>query len=171
MCPITMFIVAVVYPRKILSGIETGPRKKSIFIGDKEATFFYYSANLKTLSDSVISRQYIFKLALAAALIVISYLVFSQPSYPQTIPNMDKVGHLLSFFCLSYLTHLAFKPRWYFLAMTLACYAIFIELVQSYLPYRSASIADLIADMIGVLFFYFCHWCYQRYINASQMQK
>ncbi|NRD75105.1 VanZ family protein [Shewanella sp. VB17] len=118
----------------------------------------------------MISRQYIFKLALAAALIVISYLVFSQPNYPQSIPNMDKVGHLLSFFGLAYLTHLAFKPKWYFLAITLACYAIFIELVQSYLPYRSASVADFAADMVGVLLFYCCHWGYQRYINASQIK-
>ena len=117
----------------------------------------------------MIPRQYIFKLALAAAVIIISYLVFSQPNYPQTIPNMDKVGHLVSFFSLAYLTHLAFKPKWYTLAIILSCYAIFIELVQSKLPYRSASIADFIADMIGVLFFYFCHWIYQRYYQASHI--
>lgn len=105
----------------------------------------------------------------------ISYLVFSRPNYPfmlpQTIPNMDKIGHFGSFFCLSYLTHLAFKPKWYLLAITLACYGIFIELVQSTLPYRSASIADFVADMLGVLLFYFCHWSYLRYIKASGISE
>lgn len=84
---------------------------------------------------------------------------------------MDKIGHLGSFFCLSYLTHLAFKPRWYLLVITLAGYGIFIELVQSTLPYRSASIADFVADMFGVLLFYFYHWSYQRYIKASHISE
>ncbi|WP_082930786.1 VanZ family protein [Shewanella woodyi] len=119
----------------------------------------------------MISKRNIFKLALIAALIAISYLVFSRPSYPQLIPHMDKVGHLVSFFCLSYLTYLAFKPRWVFLAITLACYAIFIELVQYWLPYRSASLADFAADMLGVLLFYFCHWSYLRYFQASHLSE
>ena len=123
----------------------------------------------------MISRRNIFKLALLVTLIAISYLVFSRPNYtylfPQTIPNMDKLGHLGSFFCLSYLAHLAFKPKWYLLTITLACYGIFIELVQSTLPYRSASIADFVADMLGVLLFYSCLWGYQRYIKASHISE
>ncbi|QFU23993.1 VanZ family protein [Shewanella eurypsychrophilus] len=117
----------------------------------------------------MISRRLIFKLILALALIVISYLVFSRPNYPQLIPNMDKVGHLGSFFCLSLLTYLAFRPKWYLLTTTLAIYAVFIELVQSRLPYRSASLADFIADMAGVLLFYFCLWSYLRYFKAAKL--
>ncbi|QYJ87093.1 VanZ family protein [Shewanella mesophila] len=115
----------------------------------------------------MISRKLIFKLALLLALLVISYLVFSRPNYPQLVPNMDKVGHLGSFFCLALLTYLAFEPKWYTLTSILAFYAIFIELVQSTLPYRSASSADFIADMLGVALFYFIHWLYRRYVKAS----
>ncbi|MFT5236079.1 MAG: VanZ family protein [Shewanella sp.] len=91
--------------------------------------------------------------------------------FPQAIPNMDKIGHFGSFFCLAYLTHFAFKPKWYQLAIMLACYGIFIELVQSTLPYRSASVADFVADMLGVLLFSCCHWSYQRYIKASRTSE
>ncbi len=84
---------------------------------------------------------------------------------------MDKLGHLGSFFCLALLTHLAFEPKWYSLAGILASYALFIELVQSRLPYRSASSADFIADMVGVLLFYFGLWLYRRYIKAAVIGK
>ncbi|WP_299786860.1 VanZ family protein [uncultured Shewanella sp.] len=117
----------------------------------------------------MISRRNLFKMALALALILISYLVFSRPSYPQLLPHMDKVGHLGSFFCLSYLTHLAFRPRWQYLAITLAGYALFIELVQSTLPYRSASVGDFIADMAGVMLFYLSQWSYRRYFRAARL--
>ncbi|MDX1283087.1 VanZ family protein [Shewanella colwelliana] len=119
----------------------------------------------------MITRKSLFKLALLFALIVISYLVFSRPNYPQVIPNMDKLGHLGSFFSLALLTHLAFEPRWHTLAVVLAGYAMFIELVQSRLPYRSASFADFVADMLGVLLFYFGLWLYRRYVKASAIKS
>ncbi|WP_076412960.1 VanZ family protein [Shewanella sp. UCD-KL12] len=119
----------------------------------------------------MISRRNIFRLALALAVIATSYLVFSRQSYPQLIPNMDKVGHLGSFFCLSLLTYLAFKPKWYLLTAVLGAYAVFIELIQSRLPYRSASIGDFIADMTGILLFYFCLWSYQRYFQAAKLKE
>ncbi|NRB25954.1 VanZ family protein [Shewanella sp.] len=117
----------------------------------------------------MISKRHIFRLALVIAVIIISYLVFSRPHYPQLFSNMDKVGHLGSFFCLSLLTYLAFKPKWYLLTATLSIYAVFIELVQARLPYRSASVADFIADMAGVFLFYFCLWSYQRYFGATKV--
>ncbi|GIU30965.1 teicoplanin resistance protein VanZ [Shewanella schlegeliana] len=119
----------------------------------------------------VINRQTIFKWALAIMLILVSYLVFSKPSYPTGIPNLDKIGHLGSFFILSYLTYLAFKPKWYVLAVILAGYAVFIEVVQSQLSYRSASFADFIADMVGISLFYFTHWLYCRYFKTAKLTE
>ncbi|MCL2912648.1 VanZ family protein [Shewanella corallii] len=100
------------------------------------------------------SRSRFFQFALLAALLVVSYLVFSRPSYPQGIPHLDKVGHLGSFLLLSWLTFEAFRPRWFVLVPLMAGYALTIELVQAYLPYRSASLADFVADMLGVGLFY-----------------
>lgn len=118
----------------------------------------------------MITKKNLFKLALAVAFIVINYLVFSKPSYSQSIPNIDKVGHLGSFFCLSYLAYLAFRPKWYWLCTILATYALLIELVQSRLPYRSASVADWFADLAGIALFYFCLWVYQKYLNAAHLK-
>jgi VanZ family protein len=104
-----------------------------------------------------------FKLALAAAVIVISYLVFSKPTYSQSFAHMDKVGHFGSFFSLAMLTHLAFRPRWFTMVGILACYAILIEVVQSHLPYRSASMGDVAADLAGVAAFFLISWLRHRY--------
>ncbi|WP_137222656.1 VanZ family protein [Shewanella sp. MEBiC00475] len=111
----------------------------------------------------MITYKNIFKLALVVAVIVTSYLVFSKPSYPQAFANMDKVGHLGSFFFLAFLAHYAFKPRWYFLCVSLSAYAILIELVQSRLPYRSASVADVAADFAGIALFYLLHFSILKY--------
>ncbi|MBV7315908.1 VanZ family protein [Shewanella sp. NIFS-20-20] len=110
----------------------------------------------------MIVKRILFKLALLLSVLVISYLVFSRPSYSQAIPYLDKIGHLSSFFCLSLLTYLAFKPKWSVLIVIMAGYALLIEIVQSYLPYRSAELADWIADMAGVGLFYLMLWGVQR---------
>ncbi len=76
---------------------------------------------------------------------------------------MDKLGHFGMFFGLSYLAYYAFKPRWYYLASILTFYAIMIEVIQSQLPYRSATVADVIADVLGIAFFYVCLLIYNRF--------
>ena len=103
---------------------------------------------------NVIKRQLVFRIALLAAVLLVSYLVFSKPSYPQNIPNLDKVGHIGSFFMLAWLAYLAYRPRWYWIVLELAFYGMLIEVVQSFLPYRSADVKDFMADMAGVALFY-----------------
>ncbi|MGI2258952.1 VanZ family protein [Shewanella sp. GXUN23E] len=110
----------------------------------------------------MISKSRVFQIALLAAFLVVSYLVFSKPSYPQGIPNLDKVGHFGSFLLLSWLTFEAFRLRWFLLVPLMALYAFGIELVQSFLPYRSASFADFVADMAGVAIFYLLAWLCTR---------
>ncbi|MGB0893627.1 MAG: VanZ family protein [Parashewanella sp.] len=102
----------------------------------------------------MLNLSLIFKCLLLITLIVVSYLVFSKPTYSQGIPHIDKIGHLGSFFALSLLAHLAFKPKWIYLLLGLCLYAGLIEVVQSYLPYRSASWADFAADILGIVIFY-----------------
>ncbi|RLV60248.1 hypothetical protein D5018_08065 [Parashewanella curva] len=75
---------------------------------------------------------------------------------------MDKVGHFGSFFALAWLTYGAFKPKWYWLTSALAAYALLIEVIQGFLPYRSASLADFIADLAGVAAFYIALMSYHK---------
>ncbi|QYJ77267.1 VanZ family protein [Shewanella sp. FJAT-52076] len=116
------------------------------------------------------NRQFLFKIILVIALCITSYLVFSKPSYPQSIPHLDKVGHFGTFFGLAWLTQLAFRPRWYIMLLALAAYAGLIEVIQSRLPYRSASWGDIAADLAGVAAFFLTAWLYSKYRRASRLQ-
>lgn len=118
-------------------------------------------------SDKVTTKTRVFQLALLAAILIVSYLVFSRPSYPQGIPHLDKVGHLGSFLLLSWLTFQAFRPRWFILVPIMAIYAVSIEIIQSYLPYRSASFADIVADMLGVGTFYLFQFCLTKLASSD----
>lgn len=128
------------------------------------------NANNHAISKIVSTKPFIFKIALVICFILISYLVFSQPNYnPYWIPYFDKLAHFGSFFLLAYLAYFAFKPNYYTLVTILGLYAIAIEVVQSLLPYRSASFGDLIADFIGMLCFYLSHLAYCQY--TTKMNK
>ncbi|WP_037444972.1 VanZ family protein [Shewanella mangrovi] len=120
----------------------------------------------------MINKPLLFKFTFLLAVIVVSYLVFSKPSYPQNIPGMDKVGHVGSFFGLTLLAYFAFRPRWYLVFIATACYGALIEVVQSYLPYRSADYHDFIADMCGVVLFYLLLFlsrlCYKTWNRSSR---
>ena len=68
------------------------------------------------------------------------------------VENGDKILHFLAFGTLALLVDYAF-PRNRFGAakiISLILYGLAIEVVQSYLPYRSASAADLLADLFGI---------------------
>ncbi len=92
---------------------------------------------------------------LLSALLVVSYLVFSQPvKVAHGLPHFDKISHFAAFFGLAALLQLAsgIKRRWQLLL--LSYYAGLIEVIQYYLPYRSAEWLDLAADLSGACLFY-----------------
>ncbi|MBY6187031.1 VanZ family protein [Marinobacter hydrocarbonoclasticus] len=103
------------------------------------------------------------QLILLLALIVTSYLVFSKPGYEQPFNHFDKVGHLGAFFGLAALLQLATNWRPLTQLTLLLVYAAAIEVVQAQLPYRSAEIADLIADMLGALSFHLILFLLRRW--------
>ena len=113
----------------------------------------------------------VFTAAFALAVLVVSYLVFSKPNYPVTFNNMDKVGHILSFFGLAFLAYFAFKPKWYWMWSVLTFYAILIEVIQSQIPYRSASVADVVADVFGIGLFYLFLFVFRKYQAIKLFSK
>ncbi|GLS82778.1 VanZ family protein [Paraferrimonas haliotis] len=109
----------------------------------------------------------VYQTALVLAFLSISFLVFSKPNYPELdINHFDKYGHIGAFWLLSWLTYASFHWRWPALVGAMASYAVFIEVIQSKLPYRSAEVADFIADMFGVVLFYASLWLYRRVRQA-----
>jgi VanZ family protein len=70
------------------------------------------------------------------------------------IEHLDKIAHFGIFFMLAFIMHHAFKwPMWLQLIL-LASYGVGIEFMQGMLPYRQASLADFIADVIGAISYY-----------------
>lgn len=70
------------------------------------------------------------------------------------MPNADKLVHFVIFFILAAVMFRAFKLPVYIHLILLAFYGIAIELMQSTIPYRSASAADVVADFIGAASFF-----------------
>ena len=93
-----------------------------------------------------------------------SYMAFSKINTPQAIEGQDKLLHFIAFAVLFLIGHISlnydffpkfhnFSFRIWLLNVTIwVSYGIFIEAIQKLLSYRSASLLDLIANTIGVLF-------------------
>jgi VanZ family protein len=71
------------------------------------------------------------------------------------VDNADKWKHFIAFFTLSYLLNRASSTIAHRIRnmIALLLFGIFIELVQIYLTYRTSSIYDIYADMVGILLF------------------
>ncbi|MGE6659763.1 VanZ family protein [Pseudomonas sp. NPDC077408] len=70
---------------------------------------------------------------------------------PQVFDQQDKLHHLLGFAALAFSMRLAL-PRWSVVWIFSLCLAtaVLIELAQGYQPHRFASLADMVANTLGV---------------------
>ena len=87
------------------------------------------------------------------AVITITYLALAPIEQPPG--SNDKVNHLVAFFGLSVLIDAGF-PRRSFIGtkmLVLMAFGISIEIAQSFFPYRSSSLADWVADIVGLLIY------------------
>ena len=93
-----------------------------------------------------------FRVALVTALVSISYLATTPTQYEVVVAVSDKVEHIAAFWVLGLLADFSF-PRsgfgWPKIGLLLL-YALAIETVQSFLPYRSSEWQDLVAGAIGM---------------------
>lgn len=80
-----------------------------------------------------------------------------------SLPHLDKLVHFAIFFVLAAVMVRAFKLPVYIHLTLLAFYGIAIELMQSTIPYRSASIADVIADFSGAACFFLLYGLYSHF--------
>ena len=87
-------------------------------------------------------------------LLLLLYLTLA----PSVAPNVgythaDKIYHFIGFGVLTFLSKLAYlKLSLKLTAIAMAALGLFVELAQSSLSYRTFSIADLLADIGGILF-------------------
>lgn len=87
---------------------------------------------------------------LFSSLVLIAVLAWT-PGSPLVIGTpSDKLNHLLAFSALGFLAWQAFPAQRVHAYWALLGFGLLIELVQWYLPTRSAELADLAADALGL---------------------
>jgi len=93
---------------------------------------------------------------------VITWLAVAPLHVPQVNPDWgDKVNHAAAFavlFVAGYLTHRRIFCLW----AGLVAYGVFIEVLQSFLPFRFASAEDVAADIAGIALGHFAVFLLKR---------
>ena len=87
-------------------------------------------------------------------MVLVCVLAFVPQPPTLDVVDGDKLQHIVAFACLAGCAALSTGPGWRSAAgITLAmlCFGIFIELVQSRIPSRSAEWQDVVADTVGIL--------------------
>ena len=95
---------------------------------------------------------FILKSIFISLLFIISYLAFSRCEVSIVKHLWDKFNHFIAFFTLFILFAFSFANLTTIKRFALLLlYAVFIEFVQYFLPYRECSFLDIIADFIGMV--------------------
>ena len=110
-----------------------------------------------------------YRLLFLISFLFISFSAFSPSDTDESIANLDKLMHFSAFFILSLLLDLSLKSdlmvNKIFLSF-LVTYAGLIEIIQYFLPYRSAEILDFIFDLLGILvYLYFAPKIVSRFVR------
>ncbi|NTW51100.1 MAG: VanZ family protein [Chlorobiaceae bacterium] len=92
------------------------------------------------------------RLLLFAATIFMIYEATITHPVEVSVNHGDKLLHALAFFALAFLSDFAFPARGHVTRdlFLLMLFGVFIEVVQSFLPWRSADFLDFLADCFGI---------------------
>lgn len=110
---------------------------------------------LVSLQQKIYQLSWLFKIAFYLAIFVGCYMAFTPVNGGIQTKVNDKTLHALGFFIMAVMAQLAHpKAKFIILALGLACFGFIIELIQAYLPYRSFSMWDWGADVLGVAIYF-----------------
>ena len=89
--------------------------------------------------------------------------------FPPDVNLNDKVIHAVVFFGFALLVDLASsrKPFWLWKGLPLLVYGIGIEVVQYFAPFRSFSVADMVADFAGILIYFILKHAVLNIVNFN----
>ena len=100
------------------------------------------------------SRTHIiaFRVVLTVALTAVTHLAFTPQQYPVLKDLSDKANHIFAFYVLALLVDFSFpKDNLGFTKVfALLGYGVLIEGIQHFLPHRTSSLLDLLADGVGI---------------------
>ena len=112
---------------------------------------------------------------LFTVIIVTILLFFAHEFLPDALrkhifqfPEIDTIGHLTSFFILTWVFHSIIKLSLPFCVPLLIFYGALTEVGQSFLGYRSGEFGDFIADVIGISLFVLAKWLYLSYFRKNR---
>ncbi|MEW6990103.1 VanZ family protein [Colwelliaceae bacterium 6441] len=80
----------------------------------------------------------------------------------------DSIGHIISFFMLTWLLSGVFKFPIFNLGTCLVLYAALTELGQLYLGFRNGEISDFLADVFGIALFMMIKWLRIVFLTKEQ---
>jgi VanZ family protein len=107
---------------------------------------------------------------LVTIVIVFFCLYFSSDDFKRLVfrsTEVDSIGHIVSFFGLTWVLHSILKLPLFNTMLTVAFYGALTELGQYYLGFRSAQMSDFISDLIGISLFAVIRWSILMYRNRS----
>ncbi|OUR83351.1 hypothetical protein A9Q75_04910 [Colwellia psychrerythraea] len=84
---------------------------------------------------------------------------------------MDTIGHLTSFFILTWVSHSIIKLSLSLSVPLLIFYGALTEVGQSFLGYRSGQFGDFVADVVGISLFVLAKWLYRNFFRKTMLNK
>lgn len=115
--------------------------------------YSYFFSMLGIVFNMISVYRFIF----TVSILFVSYTAFTPSNSYFSIENLDKILHFIVFLYLAFLLDLSSKyplNENKKLLLILIFYAGLIEVIQSFLPYRSAEILDFLFDMLGILVYF-----------------
>ncbi|MGV8842922.1 MAG: VanZ family protein [Pseudomonas sp.] len=113
--------------------------------------------------------RYVRLLPVIAVLAIILFSGLKPEPVPQMFQQQDKLHHLLGFAALAFSLRLGFARThfgWLLAASLMA--ALLIELGQGFLPQRTASLGDMLANTLGVLLGAGCSLALEAWLRTRQ---
>lgn len=100
-------------------------------------------------------RRGVFRVLFIAALLATTWQMLTPLPYQPLASANDKLSHLLTFLLLALLVDRGWPSAAFFSrkALPLLAYGAAIELIQHFVPNRSLSFADWVADGAGILIY------------------
>ncbi len=98
------------------------------------------------------SIQLSFRIILVISISIITIFSIKEVNIESSVNFLDKVLHFLGFCYLTLITWLSkILSKDLHVYVIVLAYGILIEIVQSFLPYRSFEYFDIFADFVGII--------------------
>lgn len=120
-------------------------------------------------------RIALFKVSTRAVVITLMLLGFwvatKKLDFPPELEVNDKLIHIVVFFGFALLVDLSSsrRPFWLWKGLPLFVYGVGIEIAQYFTPFRSFSIADMIADLSGILIYFILKLLILRVVKVKSV--